>query len=251
MTTTDARTPLVEFQNVSKSYGPKPAVVGLSLSLFPGEVFAFLGPNGAGKTTTIKMMTGLLRPSEGAIRIAGAEDAFESAAARQILSYVPDQPHVYEKLSGREFLEFVREIYGLSGAEVDEDVRQLVDVFEMNDFLDDLAETYSHGMRQRLAFAGALLHRPKVLVLDEPMVGLDPKSMRIVKDLLRREAAAGMTVFMSTHTLAIAEELADRIGIIQRGRLIRCGTLGELRAEFVGGQTLEDFFLDVTREGVR
>jgi len=245
------RTPLVEFLNVSKNYGPKPAVVDLNLTLHPGEVFAFLGPNGAGKTTTIKMMTGLLKPSAGAIRIAGAENAFDSAAARQVLSYVPDQPHVYEKLSGREFLEFVRELYGLSGAEVNGDVDRLIDVFELDDFLDDLAETYSHGMRQRLAFAGALLHRPKVLILDEPMVGLDPKSMRIVKDLLRKEAVAGMTVFMSTHTLAIAEELADRIGIIQRGRLIRCGTLAELRAEFVGGQTLEDFFLDVTREGAR
>jgi ABC-2 type transport system ATP-binding protein len=246
---TDQRTPLVEFQGVSKNYGPKPAVVGLTFSLFPGEVFAFLGPNGAGKTTTIKMMTGLLKPTAGTIRIDGAASAFDSAAARRILSYVPDMPHVYEKLSGREFLEFVRELYGLSGPEADADVARLVDTFEMRDFLDDLAETYSHGMRQRLAFAGALLHRPKVLVLDEPMVGLDPKSMRIVKDLLRREAAAGMSVFMSTHTLAIAEELADRVGIIQRGRLIRCGTLDEIRAEFAVGHTLEDFFLQITREG--
>lgn len=245
----DPRSPLVEFLGVSKSYGPKPAVVDLTLTLYPGEVFAFLGPNGAGKTTTIKMMTGLLRPSAGVVRVAGSASAFDSSAARQALSYVPDQPHVYEKLTGREFLDFVRELYGLSGPEVALDVDRLVAVFEMNGFLDDLAETYSHGMRQRLAFAGALLHRPKVLVLDEPMVGLDPKSMRIVKDLLRREASAGMCIFMSTHTLAIAEELADRVGIIQRGRLIRCGTLAELRAEFVGGQTLEDFFLDVTREG--
>jgi ABC-2 type transport system ATP-binding protein len=248
---TDPRPPLVEFLNVSKNYGQKPAVVDLNLSLYPGEVFAFLGPNGAGKTTTIKMLTGLLKPSVGAIRVASGDNAFESAAARQILSYVPDQPHVYEKLSGREFLEFVRDLYGLSGKEAAADIEKFVGIFELEGFLDDLAETYSHGMRQRMAFAGALLHRPKVLVLDEPMVGLDPKSMRIVKDLLRREAAAGMTVFMSTHTLAIAEELADRIGIIQRGRLIRCGTLAELRAEFVGGQSLEDFFLDVTREGTR
>ena len=246
---TDLRSPLVEFLGVSKNYGPKPAVVDLTLSLYPGEVFAFLGPNGAGKTTTIKILTGLLRPSAGSVRIAGQESAFESADARQVLSYVPDQPHVYEKLTGREFLEFVRELYGLSGPDVAADVDRLVDVFEMGGFLDDLAETYSHGMRQRLAFAGALLHRPKVLVLDEPMVGLDPKSMRIVKDLLRREAAAGMCVFMSTHTLAIAEELADRVGIIQRGRLIRCGSLSDIRSEFAVGHTLEDFFLEITREG--
>ena len=246
---TDPRPPLVDFLSVSKSYGSKPAVVDLTLSLYPGEVFAFLGPNGAGKTTTIKILTGLLRPSAGTVRIAGKESAFESADARQVLSYVPDQPHVYEKLTGREFLDFVRELYGLSGPEVAADVDRLVGVFEMEGFLDDLAETYSHGMRQRLAFAGALLHRPKILVLDEPMVGLDPKSMRIVKDLLRREAAAGMCVFMSTHTLAIAEELADRVGIIQRGRLIRCGTLAEIRSEFAAGHTLEDFFLEITREG--
>jgi ABC-2 type transport system ATP-binding protein len=183
---TEPRSPLVEFVGVSKNYGPKPAVVDLSLALHAGEVFAFLGPNGAGKTTTIKMMTGLLRPTAGVIRIDGRESAFESAAARQQLSYVPDQPHVYEKLTGREFLDFVRDLYGLSGPGVAADVDRLVDVFEMSGFLDDLAETYSHGMRQRLAFAGALLHRPKLLVLDEPMVGLDPKSMRIVKDLLRR-----------------------------------------------------------------
>jgi len=246
---TDSRPPLVEFLSVSKSYGPKPAVVDLTLSLYPGEVFAFLGPNGAGKTTTIKILTGLLRPSAGTVRIEGKESAFASAAARQVLSYVPDQPHVYEKLTGREFLDFIRELYGLSGPEVAADVDRLVRVFEMEGFLDDLAETYSHGMRQRLAFAGALLHRPKILVLDEPMVGLDPKSMRIVKDLLRHEASAGMTVFMSTHTLGIAEELADRVGIIQRGRLIRCGTLAEIRAEFAAGHTLEDFFLEITREG--
>jgi ABC-2 type transport system ATP-binding protein len=246
---TDTRSPLVEFLSVSKNYGSKPAVVDLTLSLYPGEVFAFLGPNGAGKTTTIKILTGLLRPSAGTVRIAGKESAFESADTRHVLSYVPDQPHVYEKLTGREFLDFVRELYGLSGPEVAADVDRLVGVFEMEGFLDDLAETYSHGMRQRLAFAGALLHRPKILVLDEPMVGLDPKSMRIVKDLLRREAAAGMCVFMSTHTLAIAEELADRVGIIQRGRLIRSGTLAEIRSEFAAGHTLEDFFLEITREG--
>lgn len=245
----DQQAPIVEFAGVSKNYGPKPAVVDLTLSLYPGEVFAFLGPNGAGKTTTIKMLTGLLRPTAGTIRVNGAASAFESAEARQILSYVPDMPHVYEKLTGREFVEFIRELYGLSGPEVNAEIERLVRVFELEGFFDDLAETYSHGMRQRLAFAGALLHRPKVLVLDEPMVGLDPKSMRIVKNLLRREAAAGMTVFMSTHTLAIAEELADRVGIIQRGRLIRCGRLQDIRGEFAAGHTLEDFFLEITREG--
>jgi ABC-2 type transport system ATP-binding protein len=165
-----------------------------------------------------------------------------------MLSYVPDQPYVYEKLTGREFLRFIGDLYGMSANDLAAESARLIDVFGLADFVDDLAETYSHGMRQRLAFAGALLHRPRVLILDEPMVGLDPKSMRIVKDHLRAEAARGMAVFMSTHTLQIAEEIADRVAIVHRGRLLRCAALAELQREFGDRRNLEDYFLHVTQD---
>lgn len=239
--------PAILVENVSKQYGDKWAVRELSLSIPPGELFAFLGPNGAGKTTTIKMITGLLRPTQGRVEVAGHSVATDSLEARRLISYVPDQPYLYEKLTGRDFLKFIRDVYELNGSARDYE-EELVDTFGMQDFVADLIETYSHGMRQRLAFAAAMLHRPKVLIVDEPMVGLDPKSMRIVKDLLRKTTREGTTVFMSTHTLGIAEEVADRIGIIHRGRLIRCGTLAELRGLAVGAPSLEDFFLEVTSE---
>jgi ABC-2 type transport system ATP-binding protein len=240
--------PLIDLQAVSKSYGTNWAVRELSLQIPPGELFACLGPNGAGKTTTIKMITGLLRPTEGRVFVAGKDMATNSLEARRCLSYVPDEPHLYEKLSGREFLTFTREIYGLSGPEVQAYTEELIDTFETRDYIDELTETYSHGMRQRLVFASALLHRPRVLVVDEPMVGLDPKSVRIVKDLLKKAAREGTAIFMSTHTLAIAEEMAHRIGIFHQGRLIRCGTIDELRRETTSDTTLEDFFLQVTAD---
>lgn len=240
--------PLIELANVSKSFGDKRAVDGIDLSVFSGEIFALLGPNGAGKTTTIKMITGLLRPTGGRVLVAGFDMATESLAARRSISYVPDQPHLYEKLTGRDFLDFTRGVYGVDGGESRAYQEELIDVFEMRDWCDDLIESYSHGMRQRVAFASALLHRPRVLVLDEPMVGLDPKSMRIVKDLMRKAAREGAAVLMSTHVLATAEEVADRLGIVQKGRMIRCGTLEEMRAERKKGATLEDFFLEVTSE---
>ena len=240
--------PLIQLEDVSKYYGKKCAVSGLSLAIPSGEIFAFLGPNGAGKTTTIKMLTGLLQPTEGRVVVAGYDLTDSSPEARRQLAYVPDEPHLYDKLSGRDFLQFVRDIYGLSGPKVADREQELIQTFEMSDYLDSLAETYSHGMRQRLVFAAALLHDPQVLIVDEPMVGLDPRSTRIVKNLLTQVARQGRTVFMSTHTLAIAEEVADRIGIIHRGRLIRCGTLAELSAESDPRHSLEDFFLMVTRE---
>lgn len=239
--------PAILIEDVSKQYGDKWAVRNLSLTIPAGELFAFLGPNGAGKTTTIKMITGLLRPSAGRVRVVGHEVATDSLEARRQLAYVPDQPYLYEKLTGRDFLRFIRDVYELPAAFQDFE-EELIDTFGMRDFVTDLVETYSHGMRQRLAFAAAMLHKPKVLVVDEPMVGLDPKSMRIVKDLLRKTTREGTTVFMSTHTLGIAEEVADRIGIIHRGRLVRCGTLAELRVDHANDMSLEDFFLEVTAE---
>lgn len=240
--------PLIQLESVWKQYGEQWAVADLSLEVAAGELFAFLGPNGAGKTTTIKMITGLLRPTRGRVVVAGFDMSGNAPAARRQISFVPDQPYLYDKLTGREFLRFTADIYGLLPADVVEYQRFLIETFEMSGYLDNLIETYSHGMRQRLVFAAALLHRPKVLVVDEPMVGLDPKSMRIVKDLLRQCARAGTAVFMSTHTLGIAEEVADRIGILHRGRLIRCGTLAELRQRVGHDGTLEDFFLLVTAE---
>lgn len=243
--------PLIELLNVSKCYGEHWAVRDLSLDIRPGELFVFLGPNGAGKTTTLKMLTGLLRPTNGKVRVVGFDMATQAESACRYLSYVPDQPYLYDKLTGREFLDFTRDIYGLSGPAVLTEQMRLTNTFEMNEYVDSLIETYSHGMRQRLVFAAALLHRPRVLVVDEPMVGLDPKSMRIVKDLLRECVAAGTAVFMSTHTLAVAEEIASRIGILHKGRLVRCGTLDELRHNGAAGRSLEEFFLAVTAEAPR
>lgn len=246
MTSSDA--PLVMLDHVSKRYGDKLAVSDLTLQLPRGDLFAFLGPNGAGKTTTIKMLTGLLRPTRGRVVVAGHDMATDSTEARRAIAYVPDQPHLYDKLSGRDFLRFTRDIHGLNAAAVHDWEAELIDLFEMGDYVDELSETYSHGMRQRLVFAAALLHHPQVLVVDEPMVGLDPKSVRIVKDLLRRVSREGTTVFMSTHTLGVAEEIADHVGIIFHGQMLRYGTIADLRAEAGPGVSLEDFFLRVTGE---
>src|SRR5947207_12727884 len=237
---------MIKLEQVTKSYGTKTAVDDLSLEIAAGELFAFLGPNGAGKTTTIKMMCGLLFPSAGRVLIGGFDMQYQGDQARPLLSYVPDQPYLYEKLTGREFLQFVADMYGLSRdhgrTRIDEVIRQ----FELAPFVDDLTERYSHGMRQRTVFAAALVHEPKVLIADEPTVGLDPKSIRELKTLLKKLADGGTTVFLSTHTLDIAQELADRIGIIHRGELIGCGTLGELRANAMHDGSLEDVFLKIT-----
>ncbi|MBI4615534.1 MAG: ABC transporter ATP-binding protein [Planctomycetes bacterium] len=233
---------------LSKSYNGKAAVKDLSLSVPAGEVFAFLGPNGAGKTTTIKMLVGLLRPSAGTIRICGLDLATDSQEARGKLAYVPDQPYLYEKLSGREFLHFVGGMFGIPRGEVEERIERLTQVFDLGSFLDHLSESYSHGMKQRLVFASALLHDPSVMVLDEPMVGLDPHSARVVLDLFRREAARGTTIFMSTHSLPVAEKTADRIGILKDGELVALGSMAELKARTGQEGDLEEIFLALTGE---
>jgi len=242
---------LIDMRGVAKRFGAHWAVRDLDLGIPPGELFGCLGPNGAGKTTTIKMLAGLLRPTTGTVLVVGGDMARNSEACRRQISYIPDEPYLYEKLSGREFLQFTRDVYGLDRHEAQVRMDRLIGRLELGSYIDDLAETYSHGMRQRVAFAAALLHEPKVLIVDEPMVGLDPKSVRIVKDLLRAAASRGAAIFMSTHTLAVAEELADRIGIFHRGRLIRCGTIDTLKKESqTEGTTLEGLFLQVTDEGV-
>lgn len=242
---------MIELLDVTRRYGEKTAVDGLNLLIEPGELFAFLGPNGAGKTTTIKMMTGLLRPDEGEVLICGHDVVREPREASRRVGYVPDQPHLYEQLSGREFLQFVADMYGLPGDEAAEAIEEQIDMFALGEFVDQLAESYSHGMRQRLVFAAALVHRPDVLIVDEPMVGLDPRSMRLVKDLLEQQAANGTSVFMSTHTLSVAEEIATRIGVFDRGRLRFLGTVEELRQHLaIDSSSLEELFLRITAEDV-
>jgi ABC-2 type transport system ATP-binding protein len=238
---------MIEFDHVSRTYGDKLAVDDLDLTIPAGELFALLGPNGAGKTTTIKMMVGLLHPSSGHVRIRGHDVVRETRHANRLLGFVPDEPYLYEKLSGREFLDFIADMHGLDRQDSAARIKREITSFQLESFLDDRAETYSHGMKQRLAFAAALLHDPAVLVLDEPMVGLDPRSIRLVKDLLRSNASRGMTVFMSTHSLGMVEEMADRIGILDHGRMIFLGTLAELRQRLPEDHSsLEQLYLKLT-----
>lgn len=237
----------IRLENVTKCYGRLRAVDGISFEVSPGEVFAFLGPNGAGKTTTIKLITGLLAPDSGTIDVCGRAMSMDDQTAKAQLAYVPDQPYLYEKLSAREFLEFVGEMYGLDSGTIEARSRHYMNRLQVAPFADQLAESYSHGMKQRAVLAAALLHEPKVLIVDEPMVGLDPRSVRIVKELFRERADAGFSVFMSTHTLDIAESIADRIAIINHGRIIACGTLEELKARAKREHRLEDIFLELTQ----
>jgi ABC-2 type transport system ATP-binding protein len=240
---------MIEFVDVVRSYGNKVAVNGLDLTIPKGELFSFLGPNGAGKTTTIKMLIGLLRPDRGSVRVDGLDVGKHPRETALRIGYVPDEPYVYEKLTGREFLTFLGEMYGLEKADIRERIELQNRRFELTAFLDQMTESYSHGMKQRLVFAAALLHGPKVLVVDEPMVGLDPRSIRKVKDLLRQQADEGVTVFMSTHTLSIAEEISDRIGMIRKGKIVFLGTMEELRAaQSQPGGNLEEIFLQLTAE---
>jgi ABC-2 type transport system ATP-binding protein len=238
---------MIEFQDVMRRYGSKIAVDHLTLEVHAGEVFAYLGPNGAGKTTSIKMMVGLLRPTQGVVRVGGFDVAVQGREAKRQFGYVPDQPELYDKLSGREFLQFVAEVHGLSKTEYVTSLERVIKQFELEPFVDRLTEKYSHGMKQRVAFAAALIHNPPLLVLDEPMVGLDPRSMRHVKDLLRARARMGSTIFLSTHTLSVAEEIADRIGVILGGKLRFVGTVAALREKMALGELpLEDLFLAFT-----
>jgi ABC-2 type transport system ATP-binding protein len=239
---------LIRLEEVTKRFGDKEVVCNLSLHVPKGELFAYLGPNGAGKTTTIKMLTGLLKPTSGQIFLKGHDIETQPLEAKRIIGYVPDLPYLYEKLTVEEFLIFIGNLYGMNGAGLSDRISHFVSLFELQDLTGDLIEDLSHGMRQRLVFSAALLHDPEVLILDEPMVALDPKSARLVKDVLRERADNGTTVFLSTHSLSVAEELADRIGIIHRGRLIAVGTFGELNETAGRGDRLEDIFLRLTSE---
>ncbi len=238
---------MMQFQRVVKRYGKFTAVAGLDLEVHRGEIFGFLGPNGAGKTTTIRMAAGVLRPTEGRVLIGGADVALSPEAAKAKTGYIPDRPYLYEKLSGGEFLRFVAGLWGREGQEVEDRADRLLDLFHLREWKDELIESYSHGMRQKLLISSALIHQPELIVVDEPLVGLDPRSARLLKDLLRTFVEAGGTVFLSTHTLEVAEALCDRIAIISQGRIIAFGTMDELRAQaHAGGAHLEEIFLKVT-----
>jgi ABC-2 type transport system ATP-binding protein len=239
---------MIRVERVSKSYRRHQAVADLSLTVPSGEIYGFLGPNGAGKTTTIRMLAGALAPTSGRISLGGFDLATRPREAKSILGYIPDRPFLYEKLSGQEFLTFTADLYRVAGAEAERRSRELLELFELWDWRDELIENYSHGMKQRLIMGGALLPRPRILVVDEPMVGLDPRGAKLVMGIFKRLAREdGVAVFISTHTMSLASRLCDRIGIIQRGRLISEGTEAELRAAAGGrGEDLEELFLELT-----
>jgi ABC-2 type transport system ATP-binding protein len=239
---------MITLKHVHKKFGTFEAVHDLTLHIPPGELFCFLGPNGAGKTTTIKMLCGLMRPSAGSIRIADIDVRDDPRAARVITGYIPDQPFIYERLTAREFFEFTGDLYGIPRDKVVHKFEYYFGLFGLTDYADALVRELSHGLRQRLTYASTLLHDPQVMFVDEPFVGLDPYSIRLIKDLLRERTRKGMTIFLTTHILALAEGLADRIGIIHKGRLIALGTLDELSRQYAGEKRLEEVFLSLTGE---
>jgi ABC-2 type transport system ATP-binding protein len=240
---------VIELTALTKRFGSFTAVDNIDLTVPRGELFGFLGPNGAGKTTTLRLIAGILRPTQGSVRIAGIDVNADPVRAKSQLGFIPDRPFIYEKLRGMEFLRFVAGLYGQSGPDVDRRGRELLALFDLEPWCDELVESYSHGMRQKLIIASAFVHRPLVIVVDEPMVGLDPKAARILKDLFREYTRRGHTIMMSTHTMEVAETLCDRVAIIQGGRIRAAGTLAELRAEATaGGEGLEEIFLRLTGE---
>jgi ABC-2 type transport system ATP-binding protein len=239
--------PTIRANGLTKQFGKLAAVSGVSLEVGAGEVFGFLGPNGAGKTTTIRMLTGLVRPTSGSALVAGFDVVAEPRQVKRRVGYLAETPYLYGKLSGREFLAFMGGLYEVPVMLARQRAERLLSLFELTEKADELVETYSHGMRQKLALAGAMLHEPPVLFLDEPTSGLDPRSARLVKDLLVALVQRGHTVFLSTHVLEIAEHLCHRVGIIDHGQVIATGTLDELRHQAdVEAHSLEDVFLQLT-----
>jgi ABC-2 type transport system ATP-binding protein len=238
--------PLIELHELCKSYGAKTAVDHVNLKVYSGEVFGFLGPNGAGKTTTIKMIVGLLQPSSGTVTVGGYDIVKQPLQAKFFSGFVPDTPSLYAKLSSRELLSFVGDLYCMEPGRINYRIEELLKLFSLDDVGNNLIDTYSHGMQQKASFAAALMHDPKVLVLDEPTVGLDPKSARLIKDVLRQLADRGSAIFVTTHILEIAEHMCDRIGIINHGKLVAVGTMDELRSMQQGETSLEDIFLSLT-----
>ena len=221
---------MIAVQDLVKKYGAFTAVNGVSLEVRPGEIHGFLGPNGAGKTTTIRMIAGLLKPTSGRILVNGHDLASDPERAKASLGFIPDRPFLYEKLTASEFLRFHGGLYGLDGAGVGDRVREMLDLFELARWENELVESFSHGMKQRLVMCAAFLHRPEAVLVDEPMVGLDPRGARLIKDVFRTMSSRGVAILMSTHTLEVAQEMCDRISIILQGRIIARGTVPEVRA---------------------
>ena len=238
---------MIRLEGLTKAYGSFVAVDRLDLHVPRGELFGFLGPNGAGKTTTLRMIAGILRPTAGRIWLGGDDVVAEPMAAKRRLGFIPDRPFVYEKLTGAEFLRFVAGLYSQDGAVVERRIDELLELFELSAWKDELVESYSHGMRQKLIISSALIHRPECIVVDEPMVGLDPKAARLLKEIFRHFVARGGTVLMSTHTLEVAEVMCDRIAIIQNGSIVARGTVDEMRKQTAAGDaSLEELFLKLT-----
>lgn len=238
---------MIELRNLTKKYGDFTALRGLDLQVPRGTLYGLLGPNGAGKTTALRVIAGILKPTAGAVRLCGYDVLADPERAKSRLGYIPDRPFIYEKLTGAEFLRFVAGLYGQNGAEIDRRIEELLSVWELTAWRDELLEAYSHGMRQKLIISSALIHRPEVIVVDEPLVGLDPKAARLLKDLFRGFVQRGGTILMSTHTLEVAEALCDRIAIIQEGRIRAEGTMDDLRREAQSGDArLEEIFLKLT-----
>lgn len=242
------KTPMIAAAGLGKTYGETTAVECLDLQVAEGELFCFLGPNGAGKTTTIKMLIGLTRPSRGRASVGGFDIVQQPLEVKRLVGFVPDTPMLYDKLTGRELMRFVAGLHGLPDDQFEARCEPLLEAFEVLEVADRLIEGYSHGMRQKLSFAVCFLNDPRLVVVDEPWVGLDPKNIRKIKDDLKYRCQQGLTVFMSTHTLSIAEEMADRVGIIHRGRLLHTGTVDEIKALAQHPGSLEDVFLQLTSE---
>lgn len=241
---------MIKTVGLTKYFGEKAAVDNLNLDIPRGELFTFIGPNGAGKSTTIKMLVGLLSPSRGKAIVGGCDIIEDPVAAKRLIGYIPDFPFLYDKLTGTEFLRFVGQIYRVPPDKLADRIGFYIDLFGLRGIAGQLTENYSHGYRQRLVFASALLHDPEVIIIDEPMVGLDPKTARLIKDLLKEKCREGGTVFLSTHTLSVAEEISDRVGIIHEGSLISCGDLESLRRESGVTGKLEEVFLKLTKEEI-
>jgi ABC-2 type transport system ATP-binding protein len=243
---------MIQLISLSKHYGKLAAVDKLNLEVPTGQIFGFLGPNGAGKTTTIRVMMGILKATAGRVLLDGHDVVADAQKAKAISGFIPDRPFIYEKLSGYEFLEFIGKLHKLESQRRERRIAEMLERLELSHWKDELVESYSHGMKQRLVVCAALVHEPRILIVDEPMVGMDPRGARTLKDLFSDLARNGTTIFMSTHSISVAEEICHRIGIIQKGRLIACAPMAELHRQAAGNHdNLESVFLELTREQER
>jgi len=240
---------MIEYVNITRNFGNKKAVDNLNLVVKGGELFSLLGPNGAGKTTTLKLTAGIMKPTTGQIHIKGIDIDKYPEKAKSIISFIPDQPFSYPELSGKEFIYFVGRIFGMDKEDIEKNTAEIIQKLEIEEWIDSPCKEYSHGMLQKVMFAQAFIHNPDIIIIDEPMVGLDPRSGKIIKRILRKKVKEGKTVLLSTHSLYLAEEISDRIGIINKGKLIACDTIINLREKFKAeGKNLEDIYFELTEK---